>query len=97
MTHIFQAVLLAERRKHGAVDLKLAELRVAVEELNEVDLGKRLESVGITAELNLHHQMLGLGAALQHMADGSPAPLDATQRQLLQHREPVYPDSIHPP
>jgi hypothetical protein len=31
------------------------------------------------------------------MADGSPGPLDATQRQVLQHREPLDPHSMHAP
>lgn len=95
MAYLLQAVLLTQRRKHGAVDLELAKLRVAVEEFDEVDLREWLQRVIITTELNLHHQVLHLASALQHRADGAPAPLDAAQREVVQLRELPHLDMIH--
>ena len=79
------------------MDLELAKLRVAVEEFDEIDLRERLEGVKIAAELNLHHQVLHLGRALQDRADGAPAPLDAAQRELDQLRELPHLDMIQTP
>ena len=94
MVYLPQAVLLTQRREHGAVDLELAKLRVAIEEFDEVDLRKGLQRVIITAEFNLHHQVLHLTSALQHRVDCAPAPLDAAQRELVQLRELPHLDMI---
>jgi hypothetical protein len=64
LTHFFQAVLLAQRSKHCTMDLEFAKLRVAVEELNKVDLREWLERIIIATKLNLHHKVLHLTGAL---------------------------------
>uniref|UniRef100_A0A0A9DWE5 Uncharacterized protein n=1 Tax=Arundo donax TaxID=35708 RepID=A0A0A9DWE5_ARUDO len=66
------------------MDLKLAEFGVSVEEVDQINLRKRLERVRITAELNLHHQVLHLTRGLEHRGHGGPAPLDAAQRDVVQ-------------
>src|SRR4051812_9548511 len=78
------------------MDLKLSEHGVAVEEVDQIVLRERLEHVKLTTELNFHHKVLHLAGTLQHGADGSPAPLDAAQREVLQIWELPSVHLIHP-
>src|SRR3954471_2880454 len=79
------------------MDLKLDELAVTAEKIDQIDLWERLEHVKVTAEFNLHHKVLHVGRALQQRADGGPAPLDAAQREVFQIWELPGVHPIHPP
>jgi hypothetical protein len=79
------------------MDLKLPELGVAVEEVDQIDLGERLEHLELATELNFHDKVLHLASTLQHRGDGGPAPLDAAQREVFQIWELPGVHLVHPP
>jgi len=96
-THVFQAIFLAHGGEHGTMNLKLAELGVAVEEVDQINLRERLERVQVAAELNLHHQVLHLARALQDRAHSGPVPLNAAQGEVIQIWEPPSVHLVDPP
>jgi hypothetical protein len=79
------------------MDLKLPKLGVAVEEVDQIDLGKSLEHLELATELNFHHKVLHLASTQQPRADGSLAPLDIAHREVFQIWELPSVHLVHPP
>lgn len=81
---MFQTVSLTQCCKHGSMDVKFAQLGMAVEKINKINLGKGLKSLEVPTEFHLHIKMLYLSCPVQHFAYCIPAPLNSPQRQELQ-------------
>ncbi|RYQ92169.1 hypothetical protein Ahy_B09g098339 [Arachis hypogaea] len=67
--------------------LYLAQLWIAIEKFDKINLWKGLQSLKVPFEFNLHKKMLHLTCQFQHFTYCIPAPLDSSHRQELQNIE----------
>jgi hypothetical protein len=57
------------------MDVKLAQLGMAIEEINKINLWKGLKSIKVPSEFNLHVKMFHIACQFQHLTYCIPAPL----------------------
>ena len=81
---MFQTVSLTKCSKHSSMDVKFAQLGMAVKKINKINLGKGLKSLEVPTEFHLHKKMFHLTSQFQQLAYCIPAPLNPPHRQVLQ-------------
>ncbi|QHN78467.1 uncharacterized protein DS421_19g661620 [Arachis hypogaea] len=77
--------------------LYLAQLWIAIEKFDKINLWKGLQSLKVPFEFNLHKKMLHLTCQFQHFTYCIPAPLDSSHRQELQNIEVSEIYHVYPP
>ena len=81
---MFQTVFLTKCYEHGSMDVKFAQVGMAVEKINKINLGKGLKSLEVPSEFHLHKKMLHFTCQFQNFAYCIPTPLNPPHRQELQ-------------